>query len=331
MKNVFFSICIPHYHYENFIEDAVKSIYAQNYDDFEIIICDQGDTDSSFLLSTYDKVKIIRLEKPCTYNARCELIKHVSGDYFWQIDADDFIVPNALSDLNRIIQETGKLDLYFFRKRETTYDEKSEEFSNEVKILNKEGFLDKILVRRGEDNFNEMSTKCVKVIKDFSYEEKHLFQNEDGYLLMEVSKDMQDFVFIDTVYYLMRKHGNNISKSYSVSKLKDVSRYFSFMSDKVDKKYHISTLTSRLYEYNNHFIHYGVKGEFNKKLWKEIFSDKYVKKFVKKLRKNFFYYYKRVPCKECLLLLALKNYRLYKWFIDKSVKTIKKNEEKGNA
>ena len=58
----FFSIIIPLYNKENFIENTLKSVLAQTYDDFEILIVEDCSTDNSLkkvsgLVSS--KVKII--------------------------------------------------------------------------------------------------------------------------------------------------------------------------------------------------------------------------------------------------------------------------------
>ena len=77
----FFTICIPSYLSKSTIEEAVKSIYSQKFDDFEILICDQGETNSEFLLSSYDKVKVFHLNEPSAYKARVFLFSKASGKF----------------------------------------------------------------------------------------------------------------------------------------------------------------------------------------------------------------------------------------------------------
>lgn len=46
-KTIFFSIVVPIYNVEQFLDDCVRSILEQTYKEFELILVDDGSTDSS--------------------------------------------------------------------------------------------------------------------------------------------------------------------------------------------------------------------------------------------------------------------------------------------
>ena len=42
-----FSVCIPNYNYEAFIERTIRSVLEQDYDDLEVVVADNASTDNS--------------------------------------------------------------------------------------------------------------------------------------------------------------------------------------------------------------------------------------------------------------------------------------------
>jgi len=46
-KTPFFSVCIPTYNRANFLPQAIESVLAQDFTDFELIICDNASTDNT--------------------------------------------------------------------------------------------------------------------------------------------------------------------------------------------------------------------------------------------------------------------------------------------
>lgn len=103
-----FSVIIPCYNKMSSVADAIESVLKQDFTDFEIIVVNDGSTDSSQdeikkFLST--KVQLINQSNAGVSVARNEGIKKSSGDYVCFLDADDIWLPYHLSDLNRLIEK----------------------------------------------------------------------------------------------------------------------------------------------------------------------------------------------------------------------------------
>ena len=87
------SVIIPCYNQGQYIEEAVKSVLAQTYQNFEIIIVNDGSTDefTNKLLSDYDKqkTKVLHTDNQGLASARNNGIKVAKGKYILPLDADE--------------------------------------------------------------------------------------------------------------------------------------------------------------------------------------------------------------------------------------------------
>ncbi len=93
------SVIIPAYNCERYISRAVESAIDQTYQDWEIIVIDDGSTDStSRVLDAYrDVIQYVYQENQGAAKARnraCELAK---GEFLAFLDADDFFLPEKLA------------------------------------------------------------------------------------------------------------------------------------------------------------------------------------------------------------------------------------------
>ena len=106
------SIIIPVYNAEKTLKKTMDSVFNQTDPEFEIILVDDGSSDSSgTLCDGYSKsdsrVKVKHIENSGVSRARNEGIKVASGNYIMFLDADDVIEPNLLEDNYRIIKENA--------------------------------------------------------------------------------------------------------------------------------------------------------------------------------------------------------------------------------
>ena len=109
MKDVKFSIVIPVFNAEKFLTEALDSIVNQAYQNFEVIIINDGSTDSSIEQAFQYKGRIKNLKIINQINsgqgcARNVGIEHSSGDYIIFLDADDVLKKFACDKLNKFLK-----------------------------------------------------------------------------------------------------------------------------------------------------------------------------------------------------------------------------------
>lgn len=103
------SVLVPVYNCENYIRECLDSIIRQDYKNIQLIIYNDGSTDGSFEIckeydEEFDFIELYSGSNKGVATARNELLKHIKGDYFIFIDADDWIEPEMISFLLSIIK-----------------------------------------------------------------------------------------------------------------------------------------------------------------------------------------------------------------------------------
>ena len=96
------SILIPVYNAQKFIDKTIKSILIQDFDDFEILIINDGSTDNTLEIinNLNDKrIRIITKENGGISSARNCAISNALGEYILFVDADDYIEKDTLKKL----------------------------------------------------------------------------------------------------------------------------------------------------------------------------------------------------------------------------------------
>lgn len=104
----FVSILIPAYNEEKSIISSIKGALNQNYDNFEVIVIDDGSTDNT-LQNAIDfreenkipisKLRILHKENGGKFSALNYGMEEAEGDWILSVDADSFIIPQTISTL----------------------------------------------------------------------------------------------------------------------------------------------------------------------------------------------------------------------------------------
>ena len=110
------SVVMPVYNRENYIKEALDSILNQSFQDFEVIVVDDGSTDKTpQILAEYAKkdsrIRVFTHEKNCGVGcARNTAQSHAIGKYLAIMDSDDVMVPQRLERQVRAMEENPDID-----------------------------------------------------------------------------------------------------------------------------------------------------------------------------------------------------------------------------
>lgn len=109
------SIGIPFYNAERFLADAIRSVFAQTYQDWELILIDDGSTDRSLEIAKSVKdsrVSVYSDGKNKKLAARLnEIVQLAKFDIIARMDADDLMSPTRLEKQLKILANSNNHDL----------------------------------------------------------------------------------------------------------------------------------------------------------------------------------------------------------------------------
>lgn len=218
------SILIPAYNAINTIHRCLDSILAQTYCDIEVIVANDGSTDSTLAeLQMYEKkderVKVIDQQNCGVAAARNMVLKNASGDYILFVDADDWIEPNMIQRMMDLIGDadivscandysetpsqvavTGDAIIEYWNRQQQI-----EEFLKHKRLT---GMLWNKLIRRN-------------ITEDYWFNEKTGYA-EDAEFLWKILKKSHKMVITNEILYHYVQYDTSIShqsftdKNYSI-------------------------------------------------------------------------------------------------------------------
>ena len=155
------SVIVPVYNVETFLPYCVESLVNQNFEDYEILLIDDGSTDNSGEIcdrfsKKYPVVKVFHKENGGLSDARNYGMLHAKGEYFVFVDSDDLVGRDYLKVLHNLVEEYNVDISVIDSVRIRNYDinniskviDDNTTLSSSEKILSKEDALKSMLVRK---------------------------------------------------------------------------------------------------------------------------------------------------------------------------------------
>lgn len=122
-KKQYISVIIPAYNVDKYIEACLDSIIAQTYNELEILVINDGSTDTTFdkirqYANNDKRIKIINHEQNKGNGiGRNEAIKQANGDYILFVDSDDTIEKNTIEILlHKALEDDSDAVIYGHRQ-----------------------------------------------------------------------------------------------------------------------------------------------------------------------------------------------------------------------
>ena len=248
-----FSVIIPCYNVEKYIENTVKTVLNQTYKDFEIILIDDGSKDSTLailnnLKETDDRIKVFTQPNKGVSYTRNRGIDIAKGEYIYFLDADDEIKNTLFEEADKVLIKKSigvfsfgykvikdtKERMYIANKEfEGLYT--SKEFLKKYFKLEIPQSICSLIVRRDSLKNIKFNEK-LKIGEDLDFQIRVILLNNEKEIYYT-----SDIYF----YYIMRKNSAMTSKKFNIRDL-DMLHYL----DKLRKK----ILEDQLYEFKEYQI-----------------------------------------------------------------------------
>lgn len=244
----FFSIITPIYNSEKYIEKGVKSVIAQSFKNFELILIDDGSPDNSGqICDMYAKkdsrIKVIHKQNGGVSSARNSGLNIANGEYVLFLDSDDYFAGEALELCYRLI-EKNKLDILQFSligvNEDGSQNIKRNSIKNDTEVLASYDYIknQNYLVCAGGSCIKRsiIETNKIRFCKEIKLAEDQLF-----ILTAIMHAQRIQFCHKGLYYYL-----NNVDSSSNNSKTEDIKKSIFEINHFVKKypqlKEHFNTL-----------------------------------------------------------------------------------------
>ena len=216
-----FSIVVPIYNVEEYIEDCVNSVLRQTYTNFELLLVNDASPDSSLAiitrLSKLDN-RIIVIDKGKNEGvalARSTGLSQALGGFVLYLDGDDQLVPKALEILSKKIDSSNP-DIVIYPKIKERDGKKyvKSYFSEEVLFTdNKKELLDGFL-RYGYFVIGFAAIRRELALEyDFADELRSIWIGEDLLQSLPLLTYAQSILYITEGIYVITYNPNSVTRS----------------------------------------------------------------------------------------------------------------------
>ena len=210
------SIIVPVYNVEKYLERCVESILKQTYTNFELLLINDGSTDTSGelcdeLASKNENIRVFHIENRGVSNARNLGIEHSTGEWITFVDSDDFITNDYLETLISAVKSDDSVGFSVARLHHVRNGLVTDlpEFSGQESIWSAEQTMKELLMTTRTSFFPVAKLFKKQLIEKFRFStDYHLA--EDALFLTEVILETKcSSVFIDKpIYYYDHREGS---------------------------------------------------------------------------------------------------------------------------
>lgn len=258
MKNPFFSIILPIYRVEKYLNRCINSILNQKFTDYEIILVDDGSPDNcpqicDEWVTKDSRIKVIHKQNAGLGYARNSGLKIANGKYIWFVDSDDSIEKNSLADIYDNLRKNNFPDIIFFgykrinnKNRVSFIDKPKKNYYRTNEEIMKDLFVDFIFTDPKSTNNNNLCKSawccCIKneVIKkkNIKFVSERDYISEDYYFWIDNFYKFNSILFVNEVYYLYYQNEDSLS--------------LKFMSDRFERLKEFDVQLEKLIEIHNY-------------------------------------------------------------------------------
>jgi len=288
-QNHFVSVIIPTYNRAIFLVEAINSVLEQTYKKYEIIVIDDGSTDStSEIIKQFgNKIRYFYQENGGPSAARNAGIKNAKGDLVAFIDSDDVWLPDKLSQQVQLFDENHRLGLVSSAYYSCDSNLNINRIIKDDRLTNKKYIMKKLFIR------NIFPTPTV-LVKRECFEKVGLFNEsygfaEDWEMWVRIVLEY-DLAYIKTPLCRCRRHNSSITYQKQEENFNDwmkvIKENFKRGNERDSRIYHNVLLRKAMsWYYMNVSYHYSCKSDIGNEMkyltkslmeWPLLIDKKYI-------------------------------------------------------
>ncbi len=299
MNKPLISIIIPFYNVELYLFDCLNSILDQTYTNFELIMINDGSTDTSLFIANKFKINnpelkitIIDQENHGQAFSRNVGMKFSKGEYISFVDSDDLIEPTMLQEMieTMIIYDLDVVNcsyLNFYNNPKLNYISSLNSRYNKILFEGKDYFKLKPSVSPCDKLYK------AKFLRDFQFGFLEGYYAEDVLAISHIYFFAKKTMYLDRILYKYRRNSTNSTRNSK----ENLPKRIKLSLDKLTICFHLHNF-SKTYNwkgYNQLLITRNILGVI---FTKYIFNFNYKSKVLEKLKKlnifNIFLYNFRI-------------------------------------
>lgn len=274
-----FSVIVPAYNAEDYLEECLLSITNQKYKDFELIIVNDGSDDrTAELCENYSKqhcgVTVLHKKNEGLLCARRDGLQLAKGDYIVFVDSDDTIRSDTLEVCSEVISKYHPDVIQYMSSYNSSYLHPYKTHDLLPKYLYEGKEYEKVLLEACFGGLNSTSFRAVSrtcLVNVLPYDKyKGLMHGEDILHTFYTLDKAKSFYFIPEAFYYYRRNQGASTSSYKPSQLYDITAVMNSakeITNKWGRRFRLALSKSVIIQYcyllniffNSQFDHYDSK------------------------------------------------------------------------
>lgn len=246
MKEKLVTVVVPIYNVEKYLNACIESVVSQTYRNLEIILVDDGSTDSCPMICDEwakkdNRIKVIHKKNQGLGMARNTGIDHAAGDYICFFDSDDYVDLCTIEKAYEIAEQYDT-DVVLFGMKD--FDSQGREIQKTIPQTEKTFFCGREVQEEllpdlidssctGSKNRGIPFSACtclfsMRLISNVNWRfvsERDII-SEDSYSLVALYKDVRKAYVICEAYYCRLRNEGSLSSSYRADRFEKSREFF---------------------------------------------------------------------------------------------------------
>ncbi len=259
------SIIVPVYNTALYLEECVKSLQNQSYQNMQIILVDDESQDESpelcdRLVAQYDNVSVMHKVNQGLGMARNAGLEKATGKYVSFLDSDDTLDTDAIEGCVAALEENNADACFYGRKTQGKDGIYKENKDIPVRLQYdrqaiRQDFVKNYFGRLPKEQSSDyiQASACCAMYKKAIIDDNHIkfvsereYLSEDTFYNLEFCKYSETIMIIPKCYYNYRYNAKSLTKSYNPKRINQLKSYMKLLREYIDDYPELDDISQRV-------------------------------------------------------------------------------------